>query len=64
MSAVVEIEPLWTVHDVSAYIGVPVATIYQWRVRGEGPPAIRLGRHLRFDRSAVLAWIADQTEAA
>lgn len=64
MSGVVEIEPLWTVHDVSAYIGVPVATIYQWRVRGEGPPAIRLGRHLRFDRAAVLTWIANQAEAA
>ncbi|MEU6135438.1 helix-turn-helix domain-containing protein [Nocardioides sp. NPDC047086] len=64
MSGVVEIEPLWTVHDVSAYIGVPVATIYQWRVRGEGPRAIRLGRHLRFERQAVVAWIEQQREAA
>ena len=22
---------LWSIHDVSAFIGVPVATIYQWR---------------------------------
>jgi excisionase family DNA binding protein len=56
--------PLWTVHDVATFLGVPVGTIYQWRTRGEGPPAIRLGRHLRYDRAAVLAWVERQSEAA
>jgi excisionase family DNA binding protein len=57
------VRPLWTVHDVATFLGVPVGTIYQWRVRGEGPPAIRLGRHLRYDRAAVLAWVEQQSEA-
>jgi hypothetical protein len=35
--------------DVSAYLAVPVRTLYQWSHRGEGPPAIRSGRHLRYD---------------
>jgi hypothetical protein len=28
------VDPLWTIHDVSAYLAVPVGTLYQWRHRG------------------------------
>ncbi|MET1058484.1 MAG: helix-turn-helix domain-containing protein [Nocardioides sp.] len=44
---------LWSVQEVSEYLGVPVGTIYQWRVRSEGPPAMRLEKHLRFDPESV-----------
>ena len=54
------IEPLWTVHDVSAFLGVPVATLYQWRYRGIGPRASRVGRHLRYDPADVRAWLERQ----
>jgi len=47
---------LWDIKDVSAFLGVPVATIYQWRVRSGGPPAMRRGRHLRYDPGAVSTW--------
>lgn len=47
---------LWDIKDVSAFLLVPVGTLYQWRVRGDGPPAMRLGRHLRFDPAAVRRW--------
>lgn len=40
--------------------GGPVATIYQWRYRGEGPEAIRIGRYLRFDPRDVKKWIDDR----
>ena len=50
------VDPLWTIKDVSAYLAVPVGTLYQWRHRGEGPPAIRLGRHLRYDPDSVHRW--------
>ena len=53
---------LWSIHDVSSFIGVPVATIYQWRVRGDGPPAMRLGRHLRYDPQTVSEWAHRQEE--
>jgi len=53
---------LWGIGDVSRYLGVPVATIYQWRVRGEGPPAMRMGKHLRFEPRRVRAWAAAQSE--
>jgi predicted DNA-binding transcriptional regulator AlpA len=61
MSEGKKINPLWTVEDVSTYLGVPVKTLYQWRWRHEGPPARKIGRHLRYDPIAVQAWA---TEAA
>jgi predicted DNA-binding transcriptional regulator AlpA len=51
---------LWTVHDVSAFLGVPVGTLYQWRYLRIGPPAYRVGRHLRYDPAAVRAWLHKQ----
>ncbi|MBM0205551.1 helix-turn-helix domain-containing protein [Micromonospora sp. STR1s_5] len=50
-------DPLWTVEDVSTYLGVPVATLYQWRYRRIGPRASRVGRHLRYDPADVRAWL-------
>lgn len=55
-----EIKPLWRIRDVSAFLGVPVATLYQWRQLGTGPKAYRLGKHLRYRHSDVEAWLADQ----
>ena len=52
--------PLWTIQDVSAFLAVPVGTLYQWRHRGDGPPAIRLGKHLRFDPESVRRWVSEQ----
>jgi excisionase family DNA binding protein len=51
-----------TPDDLAARWGVPKATIYQWRHRGEGPQATRFGRHLRFLESDVEAWEQLQRE--
>ena len=48
---------LWTAHDVADYLGVPLTTLYQWRYLGTGPAAYRVGRHLRYEPSAVQAWL-------
>lgn len=50
-------ERLWNTDDVAAFLGVPVQTLYCWRMTGEGPPAFKLGKHLRFDPDAVRAWL-------
>ncbi|MFN2640597.1 MAG: helix-turn-helix transcriptional regulator, partial [Actinomycetota bacterium] len=50
---------LWSVREVAAYLHVPAKTIYSWRSRGLGPPAFRLGRHLRFRPLEVEEWIAE-----
>jgi excisionase family DNA binding protein len=54
------VDRLWTVDDVSAFLGVPVGTLYQWRHRRLGPPAAKVGRHLRYDPADVRAWFSQQ----
>ena len=54
------LRPLWTIRDVSVFLAVPVGTLYQWRHRGDGPPALRLGKHLRFDPDSVCRWALGQ----
>ncbi|WP_448070651.1 helix-turn-helix transcriptional regulator [Georgenia yuyongxinii] len=60
--AVDGLEPLLGIDTLAAYLGVPVATIYDWRVDGKGPCAIRIGRHLKFLASDVQAWVAQRRE--
>ena len=50
-------ERLWTVDDVATYLGVPAQTLYQWRYLQSGPPAYRVGRHLRYDPTALRSWL-------
>lgn len=59
-----DVDRLWRIKDVGHFLDVPVATIYQWRVRGEGPPATRMGKHLRFEPAAVRAWVTKHREGA
>jgi excisionase family DNA binding protein len=51
---------LLTTQQVAEYLAVPIATIHRWRYVGTGPPAIRVGRHLRFDPDDLRAWIAER----
>lgn len=48
---------LLTVEELADYLAVPVATLYQWRYRKEGPTGFRVGRHVRYRWSEVEAWI-------
>lgn len=48
--------------EVSEWLGIPVSTLYQWRYRGVGPRAIRVGRHLRYRPSDVEAWLDRDAE--
>ena len=51
------LDRLLTVEELAEYLGVPVATIYTWRHRREGPPGFRVGKHLRYRSSDVDQWI-------
>lgn len=57
-----KVEPLMTLTELSEMLGVPVATLYGWRHRGEGPPGYRVGRHVRYRRSTVEEWLAGQAD--
>ena len=59
-SDVTSAERLWTVEQVSAFLQVPIATLYQWRHHRCGPPVFKVGRHLRYDPAAVRAWLNRQ----
>jgi excisionase family DNA binding protein len=48
--------------EVAEMLGVPRSTLYAWRYRGDGPPAYRIGKHLRYRRDAVLEWIEEQPD--
>lgn len=48
------------VHQLATYLGVPVKTLYAWRYRREGPPALRVGRHLRYRWSDIDRWVSEQ----
>jgi predicted DNA-binding transcriptional regulator AlpA len=39
---------LWTVEDVSNYLGVPGSTLYQWWTKGYGPAGRRIGKYVRY----------------
>jgi hypothetical protein len=54
----------WTPQEVARFLGVPVATLHQWRYLSTGPKAAKVGRHLRYLPADVLAWFREQQEAA
>jgi excisionase family DNA binding protein len=57
-----ELDRLMTITDLSEMLGVPVDTLYGWRHRGEGPEGYRIGRHVRYRRAAVEAWLDTQAD--
>lgn len=57
-------EQLMPPQEVADYFGVPLATLYRWNSRGDGPRRIKVGRHVRYRREDVAAWVEQHTEQA
>ena len=55
--ATVNDERLWSIAEVAHYLGVSKDTIYGWRKSGYGPPASKIGKHLRWRQVDVTDWI-------
>ena len=53
---------LLSIQEVSMLLQVPVATLYQWRFRGEGPPGKRVGRYVRYDPGDLSRWLRSRRE--
>ena len=53
---------LMSLTDVSEMLGIPVHTLYRWRYKGDGPVGYRVGRHVRYRREAVEAWLEQQVD--
>ena len=61
MNEVVD-ERLMTIAELSTMLGVAIDTLYGWRHRGEGPRGYRVGRHVRYRRSSVEAWLEEHAD--
>jgi excisionase family DNA binding protein len=48
--------------EVAELLKVSVGTLRRWRREGTGPPALRLGRGVRYLRRDLDAWAKDQRE--
>jgi len=48
--------------DLATSLKIPVRTTYAWRQRNYGPPAIRVGKHIRYRASDVEAWLDAQAD--
>jgi excisionase family DNA binding protein len=48
---------LLSAEELAAYLRVPVSTLYVWRTRGNGPQALKVGRHLRYRSDDVEDWL-------
>jgi excisionase family DNA binding protein len=57
-------EPLDGPKWLSEYLQVQLRTVYSWRARGVGPPVYVVGRHLRYRRSEVDAWLRQRHDKA
>jgi len=50
-------EPLLTPDEVAELLHIPKATLYKWSHAQTGPMVLKVGRHLRYRRSDVEAWL-------
>ena len=57
--ATTEVSELWAIDEVADYLGVPKQTVYCWRTSGYGPAGFRVGKHLRWRASTVIAWTVE-----
>jgi predicted DNA-binding transcriptional regulator AlpA len=54
--------PFLNVAELAIYLGVARHSLYEWRVKGTGPPWFRLGKKIKYRPEDVEDWIAEQQE--
>jgi excisionase family DNA binding protein len=58
------VQPLLTIEEVADLLVVPLSTLHAWRYKGEGPPALKVGKHLRYREADVLHWLETRSRTA
>ncbi|MEU8820619.1 helix-turn-helix domain-containing protein [Actinoplanes sp. NPDC048796] len=46
--------------EVAGILKVPVGTMRKWRNEGSGPPGFRVGKYVRYRRTAVDRYISER----
>lgn len=57
-----EVPEWFTTAELAAWLQVPPETVYKWRYTGSGPRGVRLGRHVRYRRTDVEAWLTERRQ--
>ena len=52
-------EPLMSTTEVARLLNVATSTVRCWRYTNRGPQAYQVGKHLRYRRSDVEAWVEE-----
>lgn len=60
MERTAERAALLTADDVASVLGIPTATLANWRYQGLGPRYLRIGRHVRYEAADLKAWLQGQ----
>lgn len=54
-------EVLLTERDASLFLAISNRTLQTWRSKGLGPPFVRVGRAIRYQRQALIDWTNSRT---
>lgn len=54
-----EVGDFWTAEEVAAYLRLPQSTVYKL-AQDKVLPGFKVGKHWRFRRESVLAWIKEK----
>lgn len=55
-----EHDEMLSIEEAATLLRVPVATMRYWRYCGDGPFSFKLGRHVRYWRTDLILWRAEQ----
>lgn len=55
-----EHDEMLSITEAAGLLRVPVATMRYWRYCGDGPHSFRVGRHVRYWRTDLILWRAEQ----
>ena len=50
--------------DVADELGIPIRSVYAWRMQGKGPRGHRFGKHIRVKRADFEEWQAGHADPA
>lgn len=55
-----EHDEMLSIEEAAALLRVPVATMRYWRYTGDGPHSFKIRRHVRYWRTDLILWRAEQ----
>lgn len=63
LAKILECNPGWldeavTTTEAGRIVGFPPSTLSTWRSRGGGPPFLKIGAAVRYQRRALFEWLA------